>query len=278
MNLIDIDIVYTTPYDGLYCMQEMADYDLSKVIYSSSQFSEFHIKNFMYQILCGLKYIHSADVIHRDLKPGNILVTVHGVLKICDFGLARGININYYQKKKFPQPITNYVATRWYRAPELMLSSRNYGKAVDLWAVGCILCEFYGRKPLFVGKDQMHQINEILKVLGTPNREIINKYGWRYLNTRTRYEKIEFDKIYPFASGYLIHMIDNLLCWDPYERLDVNEALNHPFLKQVKSQFQESVCSKPFDFNFENEAITQSDLKKVLQQEVDSFKLERFRK
>ena len=120
MNLIDLDLVSTAPYDGLYCIQELADYDLARVIYSSIQFSEFHIQNFVYQILCGLKYIHTADVIHRDLKPGNILVTLQGVLKICDFGLARGINPKYFKQKS--APITNYVATRWYRAPELMLS------------------------------------------------------------------------------------------------------------------------------------------------------------
>lgn len=85
VNLIDIEIVQDKPYDGLYCYQELIDYDLARVIHSSVQLSEFHIQHFIYQILCGVKYIHSADVIHRDLKPGNILCTVNGCLKICDF-------------------------------------------------------------------------------------------------------------------------------------------------------------------------------------------------
>ena len=149
-TLLDLDVVYVKPYEGLYCFQELADLDLARVLYSNVQFSEFHIQSFMYQILCGLKYIHSADVIHRDLKPGNILVTTQGTLKICDFGLARGINPVYFRNRS--AVITNYVATRWYRAPELIMSTKNYTKAVDIWAVGCILGELFGRRPLFPGK------------------------------------------------------------------------------------------------------------------------------
>lgn len=178
VNLIDLEIVTSSPYDGLYCYQELIDYDLAKVIHSSVQLSEFHIKYFLYQILCGLKYIHSADVIHRDLKPGNILCTLNGCLKICDFGLARGIHAGFFKCHSTVQPhITNYVATRWYRAPELLLSNQPYSKSVDIWAVGCILAEFYARKPVFMGRDSMHQIFEIIKVLGTPDKDILIKFG-----------------------------------------------------------------------------------------------------
>ncbi|GME83234.1 unnamed protein product [[Candida] boidinii] len=169
VNLVDLDIVSLKPYDGLYCFQELVEYDLAKVIHSSVQLSEYHIQSFLYQILCGVLYIHSADVIHRDLKPGNILINSQGVLKICDFGLARGINSDYMKHNHKSSLITNYVATRWYRAPELMLCKRSYGKEVDMWAVGCIFVEFYGRRPIFIGNDQVHQLIEILKVLGTPN-------------------------------------------------------------------------------------------------------------
>ena len=116
VSLVDLEIVSEKPYDGLYCYQELVDYDLARVIHSTVQFSEFHIKHFLYQILCGLKYIHSADVIHRDLKPGNILCSIGGNLKICDFGLARGIAPQYFEQKSDEIHITSYVATRWYRA------------------------------------------------------------------------------------------------------------------------------------------------------------------
>lgn len=156
VSLIDLEIVNEDPYAGLYCYQELVDYDLARVIHSNVLFSEFHIKHFIYQILCGLKYIHSADVIHRDLKPGNILCTITGEIKICDFGLARGISPTFSLSGGVTNHITNYVATRWYRAPELILSHKKYSKAVDMWAVGCILAEFYGRKPVFMGNDSLH--------------------------------------------------------------------------------------------------------------------------
>ncbi|CCE86510.1 Piso0_005005 [Millerozyma farinosa CBS 7064] len=274
VNLIDLDIVYITPYEGLYCVQELADYDLARVIYSSIQFSEFHIQNFIYQILCGLKYIHSADVIHRDLKPGNILVTIQGTLKICDFGLARGVNPKYFKQKA--TPITNYVATRWYRAPELMLSNRNYSKAVDLWAVGCILAELFGRRPLFVGKDQIEQLNEIFKVLGTPPADVVRKNDWKLSSpSKAIYKPVDFKQIYPFASDRALDLIVKLLYWDPSKRLDVNQALSHVFLVPVRDESNEPECDSLFDFKFEYSATTISDLKLLLQDEVESFKANR---
>lgn len=270
INLVDLDLVHDTPYDGLYCFQELADYDLARVIYSSTQFSEFHIRNFFYQILCGLKYIHSADVIHRDLKPGNILVTTQGVLKICDFGLARGINPKYYLSRMCP--ITNYVATRWYRAPELMLANKYYGKAVDLWAVGCILAELYGRRPLFVGKDQVQQLSEIIKILGTPDPSIVQKYHWKIVPTRPQYKKVEWSKTYPFACAQAHLLLDSLLCWDPHQRADVHEAIDHPYLSQVRDINHEPVSSHMFDFSFEKDAHLLAELKRLLHEEVESFR------
>lgn len=276
MNLIDLDIVHIQPYEGLYCFQELAEYDLAKVIYSGIQFSELHIQSFIYQILCGLKYIHSADVIHRDLKPGNILVTTHGTLKICDFGLARGVNPEFFLQRT--APITNYVATRWYRAPELMLSNRIYSKAVDIWAVGCILAELYGRRPIFMGKDQIDQLHKIFRILGSPPIDVIRKLQWRYtVPPRMQYKVVSFAHIYPFASEGALDLLESLLKWDPSARPDIYQALSHPFFEKIRHKDCESECKQVFDFSFENSFTSMADLKQLLYDEVQAFKVERRR-
>lgn len=278
VSLIDLDIVYIKPFDGLYCFQELIEYDLARVIQSSVQFSEFHIQSFLYQLLCGIKYIHSADVIHRDLKPGNILCTMQGILKICDFGLARGISPAYMKKKT--SIITNYVATRWYRAPELILSRKKYSKPVDLWAIGCIFAEFYGRRPLFMGNDQLHQITEIVKVLGTPPEDVVLRYGsrmaWDFFSPpKPQYQAVPWSDIFPHITEQACDLLEQLLCWDSTKRATVERALEHPFLAKIRYTNDEPVCHSPFNFSFENNELSLSDLKALLQKEVESFKIER---
>ena len=277
INLIDLDIVYKKPYDGLYCFQELIEYDLAKVIHSSVQFSEYHIQCFLYQILCGLKYIHSADVIHRDLKPGNILVTSQGILKICDFGLARGINEKFMQNNRGSHNITHYVATRWYRAPELILSRRTYGKPVDMWAVGCILGELYGRRPMFIGNSQIHQITEICKVLGTPSRKVILSYesaaAWDFFSTtRPSFQKKDLNALFPNANTDAIAILSGLLCWDQKTRLTVGAAIESPFFNTVRNIDEEPNTETVFDFNFEHQASSIEEMKIMLQDEVDQFR------
>ena len=112
---------------------------------------------FLYQILRGLKYVHSAHVLHRDLKPSNLLLNANCDLKIGDFGLARTTSETDF--------MTEYVVTRWYRAPELLLNCSEYTAAIDIWSVGCILGEILTRQPLFPGKDYVHQLRLITEVI-----------------------------------------------------------------------------------------------------------------
>jgi serine/threonine protein kinase len=111
---------------------------------------------FLYQLLRGLKYIHSANVLHRDLKPSNLLLNANCDLKICDFGLARTTSETDF--------MTEYVVTRWYRAPELLLNCNEYTAAIDLWSVGCIFMELLNREPLFPGRDYVQQLRLITEV------------------------------------------------------------------------------------------------------------------
>lgn len=114
------------------------------------------LQYFLYQILRGLKYVHSAHVLHRDLKPSNLLLNANCDLKIGDFGLARTTSETDF--------MTEYVVTRWYRAPELLLNCSEYTAAIDIWSVGCILGEIMTRQPLFPGKDYVHQLRLITEV------------------------------------------------------------------------------------------------------------------
>uniref|UniRef100_A0A8C0HJ38 mitogen-activated protein kinase n=5 Tax=Neoaves TaxID=3078114 RepID=A0A8C0HJ38_9AVES len=123
--------------------------DLHQIIHSAQPLTLEHVRYFLYQLLRGLKYIHSANVLHRDLKPSNLLVNENCELKIGDFGMARGLGADPRHAKAF---LTEYVATRWYRAPELLLSLHRYTRAIDMWSVGCIFAEMLGRRQLFPGR------------------------------------------------------------------------------------------------------------------------------
>lgn len=297
VNLINVEIIFNHPFDGLYCYQELIDYDLAKVIHSNVVFTEFHIQWFTYQILCGIKYIHSADVIHRDLKPGNILCTIYGTLKICDFGLARGVgksqrNVqtssgsNSNTVSDVVPHITNYVATRWYRAPELILSNKPYTMSIDMWAIGCILAEFYHRRPIFMGKDSIHQVSEIIKYLGTPNEQLLKKFGsirsWNLLNNITTTAKNntnqkkfaqEWKDVFPFACHLGLHLLSRLLIWDPMERLTATEALEHPFLNPVRRKNDEPECPHgSFDFTYELKLNSMAKLREYLINEVIQYR------
>ena len=147
-------------FNDVYLVYELMDTDLHQIVRSSQGLTDEHSQYFLYQILRGLKYVHTAKVLHRDLKPSNLLLNANCDLKICDFGLAR--------TSAEKGLMTEYVVTRWYRAPELLLSCEDYTSAIDIWSIGCILAEILGRAPLFPGKDYIHQMRLIVEVLGSP--------------------------------------------------------------------------------------------------------------
>eukprot|EP00644_Phytophthora_capsici_P008489 jgi/Phyca11/506484/fgenesh2_kg.PHYCAscaffold_20_\ len=149
VNLLDLLRPPTLQeFNDVYIVTDLMETDLHRVIHSNQSISDDHVQYFLYQMLVAINYVHSAEVLHRDLKPSNILVNSDCDLKLCDFGLARGI-------QGMDSGLTEYVVTRWYRAPELLLSSK-YDKQMDVWAIGCILAEMLGRRPLFPGHDYLH--------------------------------------------------------------------------------------------------------------------------
>ncbi|KAK4510648.1 uncharacterized protein ATC70_005080 [Mucor velutinosus] len=271
-SVLDMDIVNLQDFNEIYLVQELMEADLHQIIRSGQPLTDAHFQYFVYQICRGLKYIHSANVLHRDLKPGNLLVNADCELKICDFGLARGYSENDEHNVGF---MTEYVATRWYRSPEIMLSFQNYTKAIDMWSVGCIFAEMLGGRPLFKGRDYVDQLNQILGILGTPDEETLCRVGSEraqvYIRSLPRMPKIPFENLYPRANPMAIDLLNKLLEFDPSKRIDVDEALAHPYLSAYHDEDDEPTHSSTFDFSFE---VVDSidEMRRMIAQEVMSFK------
>jgi mitogen-activated protein kinase 6 len=277
-------------FNDVYVMYELMDTDLHQIIRSNQPLSDDHCQYFVYQLLRGLKYIHSANVLHRDLKPSNLLLNANCDLKICDFGLARVDGRAASERPRDdgsdPDPdsspgdsvstfMTEYVVTRWYRAPELLLSCAEYTSAIDVWSVGCIFAELLGRKPLFPGKDYVHQLNLIARVAGTPAEHetsfVSSEKARRYLQALPRYPRVDFRTVYPDAAVEAVDLIDKMLAFDPSKRITVAQALAHPYLASLHDESDEPSASRPFFFDFEGETLSEARVRDLVYEELVGF-------
>merc|ERR1712065_1633 len=164
---------------------------------------DIHKQYILYQMLKALKYMHTAEVLHRDLKPSNLLLNSECLCKVADFGLARSIAM--LESEKVDNPVlTDYVATRWYRAPEILLGSTRYTKGVDMWSVGCILGELLGGKPMFPGTSTMNQLDIIIEVTGRPSQDDIeaidSPFAATMLESLPRTQPTRLQEMFPHAS------------------------------------------------------------------------------
>ncbi|KAL3583280.1 hypothetical protein D5086_014341 [Populus alba] len=201
-------------FNDVYIAYELMDTDLHQIIRSNQVLSEEHCQYFLYQILRGLKYIHSANVLHRDLKPSNLLLNANCDLKICDFGLARVTSETDF--------MTEYVVTRWYRAPELLLNSSDYTAAIDVWSVGCVFMELMDRKPLFPGRDHVHQLRLLMELIGTPSEAelgFLNENAKRYIRQLPLHRRQSFTEKFPTVHPAAIDLIEKMLTFDPRQRI-----------------------------------------------------------
>eukprot|EP00746_Dinoflagellata_sp_MGD_P030345 gnl/MRDRNA2_/MRDRNA2_171965_c0_seq1.p1 gnl/MRDRNA2_/MRDRNA2_171965_c0~~gnl/MRDRNA2_/MRDRNA2_171965_c0_seq1.p1 ORF type:complete len:383 (-),score=64.34 gnl/MRDRNA2_/MRDRNA2_171965_c0_seq1:14-1162(-) len=265
IRILDMYPPECVDFEDIYIVTDLMETDLHRVIYSKQPLTDEHYQFFAHQILKGLKYLHSAQVVHRDLKPSNILVNKNCDLKICDFGLARGFAV----QEQEDQSLTDYVVTRWYRAPEVVLLASEYTIAIDVWAVGCILCELVGRKPVFAGKDHLDQIKKIIQVVGTPQEEDLTwlpKGGSArsFLKKCPEAKKVDWSTLYPSAGSDAVNIIDAMLLFDPTKRITVPEALNHKYFEPLHDEDEADTCPTPVDWAFDNFEPT----KRLLQNHV----------
>ncbi|XP_028823425.1 mitogen-activated protein kinase 7 isoform X2 [Denticeps clupeoides] len=247
--------------------------DLHQIIHSRQPLTPEHTRYFLYQLLRGLKYVHSANVIHRDLKPSNLLVNENCELKIGDFGMARGLSTAHSEESR--SFMTEYVATRWYRAPELMLSLHHYSLAIDVWSVGCIFAEMLGRKQLFPGKHYVHQLQLILSVLGTPPESLVAAIGAErvrsYVQSLPSRAPVSLARLYPQAEPAALDLLAAMLRFDPRERIRVGQALEHPYISKYHDPDDEPVCVPAFDFEFDRQPMNREQIKDAILDEIEDF-------
>ncbi|CAD6904423.1 unnamed protein product [Tilletia controversa] len=264
-------------FHEVYMIQELMETDLHRVV-RTQQLSDDHCQYFIYQVLRALKAMHSADVIHRDLKPSNLLLNANCDLKVCDFGLARSI-LTAEPSGTETGFMTEYVATRWYRAPEIMLTFKQYTKAIDIWAVGCILAEMLTSRPLFPGRDYHHQLSLILDLLGTPTMEdfynIHSRRSREYVRALPFRKRKDFSLVFPKASPEAIDFLKRALTFDPKRRMTVEQALAHPYLASYHDPEDEPTAppldAEFFAFDLQKATITKEDLKEEIWRQVQEF-------
>ena len=213
----------------LHLIFEYLDYDLKKYMNAhGAPLPPMLVKSYLYQITAALAYCHTHRVIHRDLKPQNILIDKSGNLRLADFGLARafGLPIKTY---------THEVVTLWYRAPEILLGAKQYSVPVDMWSVGCIFAEMAQKRPLFLGDSEIDQLFKIFRVLGTPTEETFP--GVSQLPDF----KPSFPKWRPVGFRGVVHNLDEvgldlltkMVCYDPAQRISAKDALAHPYFADI---------------------------------------------
>ncbi|RWR86355.1 mitogen-activated protein kinase 8-like protein [Cinnamomum micranthum f. kanehirae] len=258
-------------FKDIYVVFELMDSDLHQVIKANNDLTKEHHQFFLYQMLRALKYIHTANVYHRDLKPKNILANANCKLKVCDLGLAR-VAFNDTPTTVF---WTDYVATRWYRAPELCgCFYSKYTPAIDIWSIGCIFAEVLTGKPLFPGKHVDHQLDLMTDLLGSPSSDTISKVrnekARRYLSSLRKKQPVPFAKKFPKADPLALKLLERLLAFDPKDRPTAEEALADPYFKGLARVEREPSCQPitKIEFQFERRRVTKEDIKELIFLEI----------
>uniref|UniRef100_A0AAY4BVB1 mitogen-activated protein kinase n=1 Tax=Denticeps clupeoides TaxID=299321 RepID=A0AAY4BVB1_9TELE len=268
ISLLDVFTPATSleEFNDVYLVTHLMGADLNNIV-KCQKLTDDHVQFLIYQILRGLKYIHSADIIHRDLKPSNLAVNEDCELKILDFGLARHTD----------DEMTGYVATRWYRAPEIMLNWMHYNMTVDIWSVGCIMAELLTGKTLFPGTDHINQLQQIMRLTGTPPASLISRMPSHEVSPPCFYPAPratpppELDASPPFRSPVgSVDLLEKMLVLDTDKRITAPDALAHPYFSQYHDPDDEPEA-EPYDQSFESRDLKIEEWKSLTYEEVVTF-------
>ena len=282
-------------YNDVYVITDLMETDLHRVIYSRQELTDEHIQYFIYQILRGTLYFHSAKVIHRDLKPANILANKNCDLKICDFGLDQGklkdddkTVQNLIDNPSLPIEYSNSIIyddskrelndrniSRWYRAPEAILSPETYDKPVDIWSIGCILAELLGRQPLFPADNNLDELQKIISVLGSPSETdlefITDEKIKNFVLRLAKRTKQSFNLMFSNANPVALDLLGKMLTFNPKKRYTVEQCISHPYFEGLHDPEQEPTAESNFDFSFDKESLTKEKLRNMIYEQSLHF-------
>mmetsp|Transcript_18111 Transcript_18111/g.43484 ORF Transcript_18111/g.43484 Transcript_18111/m.43484 type:complete len:453 (-) Transcript_18111:412-1770(-) len=244
-NIVRLTNVLKADNDlDIYLVCDYMESDLHAVI-KANILEEIHKQYIIYQLLKALKYMHSGQMMHRDIKPSNILLNSDCQVKVCDFGLAR--SLAQTGENVANVIFTDYVATRWYRAPEILLGSTSYTTGVDMWAVGCILGELINGKPIFPGTSTMNQLDRTLQVTGRPTQEdvdsIKSQFAPTMLESLPAVKQRPLGEVFPSGSKDALHFLKSTMHFNPTKRISAKDALRHPYVGQFHNSADEPDCA-----------------------------------
>ncbi len=274
--IIWVRLGVTSPYfipHLIFSDQTCVETDLHAVV-RANILEEVHKQYIIYQLLKALKFLHTGDLLHRDIKPSNLLLNSDCHVKTCDFGLCRSVAESTVTNNPV---LTDYVATRWYRAPEILLGSTKYTKAVDMWSVGCILGEMLSGKPVFPGTSTMNQLDRVIEVTGRPSKEDIDAikspFAATMLESLPPTKAKSLKELFPTASNEAIDLINQCLQFNPSKRITVLDALKHPYVASFHNESDEPASPEPIRINIDdNTKYTAADYRDRLYKEMAAMK------